>query len=327
MFDNISTGRYDAAMNLKDDTPRHPIRVIAQRTGLTAATIRAWERRYQAVQPTRSEGGQRLYSDQDLERLSVLRELTEGGRSISMVASLAQEDATALLLEDRVALTPGPPNASSWTSAELVEHGYACVLAFDAEGLERMLWRAVLSLGGKTFLREVVTPLQEKIGEGWLKDEVAPAQEHLASGVVDQVLERLINASRSQDGPGLVVATLPGELHGLGARMVATAAVLQGWSVQYLGTDLPPSEIAAAARGVGASAVAVSVVRRECVDETQRAVIKLRDHLDPSIALLIGGRAAPLLAALPSGIWVHDGLGDLPAPPSGRAFSKAAAGL
>lgn len=306
-------------MNSKDDTPRHPIRVIAQRTGLTAATIRAWERRYQAVQPTRSEGGQRLYSDHDLERLIVLRELTEGGRSISMVASLAPEDVTALLVEDRVALTPVAPNGSTWTSAELVEQGYARVRAFDSEGLERMLWRSVLSLGGKTFLREVVAPLLERIGEGWLTGEVSPAQEHLGSGVVDRVLERLINASRSQDGHTLVVATLPGERHGLGARIFTAAAVLQGWGVKYLGTDLPVSEIVVAARGVGASAVGISIVRREYMDETQQAIITLRTQLDPSVALLIGGRAASQLAAdaLPGGIWVHEGLGDIPSPPLG----------
>jgi DNA-binding transcriptional MerR regulator/methylmalonyl-CoA mutase cobalamin-binding subunit len=305
-------------MKSTHDTPRHPIRVIAQRTGLTAATIRAWERRYQAVQPIRSEGGQRLYSDYDLERLGVLRELTEGGRSISMVASLTQQDATALLMEDRVAVTPGTSDGSTWGPAEQVEQGYARVLAFDAEGLERMLWRAVLSLGGKTFLSDVVGPLLERIGKGWVDDEVTPAQEHLGAEVVDQVLERLINVSRSQDGPILVVSTLPGERHGLGARIFSTAAVLQGWTVKYLGTDLPVSEIAAAARGVEASAVGISVVRREHLDETQRAIIALRDQLDPSVALLIGGRAASLLAAnsLPSGVWVHDGLGDLPFPPS-----------
>jgi len=74
-----------------DATPRHPIRVVARRTGLTPATIRAWERRYGAVEPARSEGGQRLYSDLDLERLDTLRHLTEMGRSISSVAPLDRE--------------------------------------------------------------------------------------------------------------------------------------------------------------------------------------------------------------------------------------------
>ena len=66
---------------------RHPIRVVAQRTGLTPATIRAWERRYDAVAPTRSEGGQRVYTDLDVQRLRTLKALTDAGRGISMVAS------------------------------------------------------------------------------------------------------------------------------------------------------------------------------------------------------------------------------------------------
>jgi len=87
-------------MNESDTKPRHPIRVVAQRTGLTPATLRAWERRYGAVDPGRSDAGQRLYSDRDLERLTVLRTLTEAGRPISMVAALSAQEATDLMLED-----------------------------------------------------------------------------------------------------------------------------------------------------------------------------------------------------------------------------------
>ena len=150
---------------------------------------------------------------------------------------------------------------------------------------------------------------------------MSPAREHLASAVIDQVLERLSNASRSDGGPTLVVSTLPGERHGLGARLVSTAAVMQGWSVKYLGIDLPVSEIVAAARGVSAAAVAISLVRREGIDETQRALTSLRQQLDPSVALLVGGRATSLLdvRVLPDGIWIQDGLEDLPAPPTDGA--------
>jgi DNA-binding transcriptional MerR regulator/methylmalonyl-CoA mutase cobalamin-binding subunit len=308
-------------METSDRTPRHPIRVIAQRTGLTTATIRAWERRYQAVQPTRSEGGQRLYSDYDLERLNVLRELTEGGRSISMVAPLSDGEAMGLLLEDRVAVAPGTPDGTIVGPAERVDQAYARMLAFDAEGLERLMWRSALSLGGRTFLNEVVSPFLTRVGAGWAEGEVSPAQEHLGSGVIDRLLDRLIDASRSDDAPNLVVSTLPGERHGLGARLVSTAAVLQGWSVKYLGTDLPVSEIAGAARGVSAAAVAISLVSRERIDEDQRALASLREQLDPSVALLVGGRATSLLdrTLLPDGIWIQDGLESLPAPPPGGA--------
>lgn len=318
-FDKRSTRLYVADMIDIAKTPRHPIRVVAQRTGLTPATIRAWERRYDAVQPSRSEGGQRLYSDADLDRLSTLRQLTEAGRSISMVASLSPEEAIQLLLEDRVAVPSNGTAAVGFSPEDRVEAAFSRVLAFDAEGLERLLWRSVLSDGGRVFLDDVVGPLLKRIGAGWADGVVSPAQEHLASEVVDHILDRLIATSRTDDGPTLVVSTLPGERHSLGARLVSTAAVLDGWSVAFLGTDLPVSEIVAASRGVDAAAVAISVVGRDNLEADGVAVAELRRQLDPKVALLVGGAAAKLLddSAWPNGIWVQDGLRELPPPPPG----------
>src|SRR5687768_12427129 len=70
--------------------PRHPIGVVADRTGLSPDVLRVWERRYGVVEPQRSAGGQRLYSDADVERLVLLHRATRGGHGISHVASLSR---------------------------------------------------------------------------------------------------------------------------------------------------------------------------------------------------------------------------------------------
>lgn len=300
-------------MNGSDSTPRHPIRVVAQRTGLTPATIRAWERRYGAVRPSRSEGGQRLYSDQDVERLTLLRDLTDVGRSISMVAGLTDDEAHALLLEDRAAVTLPGPSANGEPSSGFIEQSYAYMLDLDAGGMERSLWRAAMSLNGRAFLGEVVAPLLERIGAGWEAGEVTPGQEHLGSDVIDRVLARLSDPSRSPEGPRLVVATLAGERHGLGARLVSATAAVEGWSVTYLGTDLPVADIAAAANRVGASAVAISVVGSERLAQTLQALMTLRQLLRPGIDVLVGGRGAAMLDSdrLPRGVIVFEGLDGL----------------
>ena len=67
--------------------PRYPVRLVALQTGLTPHVLRAWERRYGVVTPTRTDGGQRLYSQLDIERLSRLRRLTERGHGIGRLAS------------------------------------------------------------------------------------------------------------------------------------------------------------------------------------------------------------------------------------------------
>lgn len=86
----------------------HPIRVVEQRTGLTAATLRAWERRYGVVEPTRSDGGHRLYSDDDVYRLRALVRAVEGGRSIGQVAALTTDEVERLIQEDREERLPAP---------------------------------------------------------------------------------------------------------------------------------------------------------------------------------------------------------------------------
>ena len=267
---------------------RHPIRVVAQRTGLTPATIRAWERRYDAVVPTRSEGGQRVYSDLDVQRLHTLKALTDAGRGISMVAHLSPMDAEALLTEDLS--TPTLPGSTRLIAPPTsVDEAYEYVRALDAEGLERSLWRALVTHGARPFLSRVAGQLMRRIGEGWEGGDITPAQEHLASEVIEQLLDRLVDRVRSPDGPKLIVSTLTGERHGLGARLASAAATFDGWSVVYLGTDLPVGEVAMAAGALGADAVAISVVRRIEAVASAQALADLRRRLDPHVLLFVGG--------------------------------------
>jgi MerR family transcriptional regulator, light-induced transcriptional regulator len=300
-------------MNGPDATPRHPIRVVARRTGLTPATIRAWERRYGAVEPARSEGGQRLYSDLDLERLETLRRLTEMGRSIGSVASLGRDEAAALLREDASAAGDRPLTAAGALETWL-EQAYSLVSSLDDAGLERTLWRAFSSMGGPRFLDEVAVPLLRRVGDAWEEGELSPAQEHLGSEVIDRVLAEVADrALPVGNGPRLVVATLPGERHGLGARLVAAAAALEGWTPTYLGTDLPASDIAAAAVRLRARAVAVSMVACEAVAQAPGSLAELRRELPEGVALLVGGRASAELEAtgIPPGVRLLDGLEEL----------------
>jgi len=297
-------------MDIYETIPRHPIRVVAQRTGLTPATIRAWERRYAAVAPSRSDGGQRVYSDQDVKRLITLRDLTKGGRSISVVADLSNAAAEALLMEDRAMAVATEGSSENGAPEGWIDRAYTQVRAIDADGLERTLWQAVMTLGAQSFLDDVVGSLLTQIGEGWVKGEITPAQEHLSTGIIIQILQRLTDQARVKDGPTLVVATLQGELHGLGARLTSAVAIFEGWRVVYLGTDLPVVDIVTTAESVNASAVAISIVNLDKLSDTVSLIRTLRERLDPQVSLLLGGGAAGVLEAdrLPLGVSLLSGL-------------------
>jgi DNA-binding transcriptional MerR regulator/methylmalonyl-CoA mutase cobalamin-binding subunit len=308
-FDMTWTEGYTLRMTSTATKPRHPIRVVSQRTGLTPATLRAWERRYGVVEPERSEGGQRLYSDDDVLRLVRLRLLTEAGRSISSVAALTDDEAQALLEEDRdtVGSTGSSERPAADDPAEVIRRSVGYTLALDGVALEKELRRAAVTLGAHVFLEDVVAPLLHRIGSGWARGEVRPAHEHLCTAVVEGVLTWLREpVSSPSDAHRVLVTTLPGERHGLGAMLVATAAGLEGWQVTHLGTDLPPPDIAQAAVSVGARAVALSVVHVADPSATAKDLATLRGALPAETALILGGAGVEALKGrvLPPGTLV-----------------------
>lgn len=281
--------------------------MVIKRTGLTADLLRAWERRYGAVHPQRSAGGQRLYSDDDIDRLSLLRRATAAGHSIGEVARL---DASAL-----EALVETPSRAEAAAPDDAVDAIVASALAaaerLDAAGVEAALKRGLLAFGGTTLIDRVVSRFLTSVGDRWHAGTLSPAHEHLASTAVRRVIGWIADAySVSARAPKLLVATPAGEQHEFGAMLVAAAAIEEGWRVVYLGTDLPASDIASAAKQAGARAVALSLVYAaepaglDAVWQTARA-------LPRGVPLLVGGAAAMAQAdALGSEVRV---LADIPA--------------
>lgn len=296
----------------KDTTPRHPIRVASQRTGLTPATLRAWERRYGVVDPERSDGGQRLYSDHDVERLTRLRLLTEAGRSISQVAELSDEEARALLAEDREAAAPeSRPTSYTVSPGRLVDTAFHFVQTMNDGELEYTLRRAAVTLGAAVFTEEVVTPLLHRIGEAWAEDDLTPGQEHVATAVVERVLGWVTEPmSASAKGPKLLVTTLPDERHGLGTKLAGVTAALAGWQVCDMGTDLPPENVVEGALTMDVKVVAVSMVNPELNGRALRSLRALRAELPETVRLVVGGAAAAELQgdSVPGGVEVFRSL-------------------
>lgn len=270
------------------DIPRHPVRVAAQKTGLSSHVLRAWERRYGVVAPTRTEGGQRLYSDADIERLTLLSTLASRGGAIGQLADLPTAELTRLSREDMVAApTPEVQDTARWR--ELAFHA---IEAMDGLRLRRELSRGVMALGVTAFLEEVADPLLREIGARWHEGRLSIAQEHLGTVVVREVLGWVRESAETSDSaPRLVVATLVNQLHEGGALLAAAAAAAEGWRVTYLGTNLPSADIAATAVRTGARAVAVSVIFPADDPAVPGYFATLRQGLPAHVALLVGGSA------------------------------------
>jgi methanogenic corrinoid protein MtbC1 len=278
--------------------PRHPIQVAARRSGLSPDVIRVWERRYGAVSPARSETNRRLYSDDDVERLLLLGQVTRAGRRIGDVASMSLEELRATAAADRQAAERMTPAAASRPRSRPVQrHLTVChdaVGRFDAAALEEALSDASIDLAPPVFMEHLLMPLMETIGLQWEEGALRVAHEHMASAVVRSYIGSLNNSGRLPEGaPEIVVATPAGQRHELGALMAAIAASSDGWRVTYLGPDLPAEDIAAAAKSRNATAVALSIVYPADDSRLNRELKRLSTQLGGSVALFAGGASAP----------------------------------
>ena len=280
-------------MTLSHDSPVYTVRIVLRRTGLTAELLRAWERRYEVVAPGRTPGGQRLYSESDVERLLLLKRATMYGHSIGRVAQLSNEEVAGLL--DTV---PRPPET---TTAEPVS-GYAdsvrrrCLEAvgwMDGAALDAQLRQAAIRLGPVQFAEQVVVPFVRDIGEMWHEGKIRIVQEHLATATIRQVMSNLLAFTVAPaSAPIFVAATTSGQHHEIGALLAAAIAAGEGWKAVYLGADLPGEEIAAAAERLRARAVGVSILFPADDPAIAPDLRALSQALGSRIPVFVGGEGA-----------------------------------
>jgi DNA-binding transcriptional MerR regulator/methylmalonyl-CoA mutase cobalamin-binding subunit len=277
---------------------RHSIGVVSRRTGLKPDVIRAWERRYGAVRPSRTATNRRHYSDEDVDRLLLLRQATMTGRQIGEVSGLSTDELRLLVATDQAALARAPRSfrRTSAGEAESGSHVSACLSAVEnlsTHELQFRLDRATVDLSHQCVLEDVLIPLLEKIGHLWEEGKLRIAHEHMASNVIGAYLGTVrLSFGATDNAPPLIVGTPVRQHHELGALIAAAAAASEGWRVTFLGANLPAEELAAAARQTAARAIALSLVYPGDDPHLERELIRLRRLLGQNVHLIVGGRSS-----------------------------------
>jgi MerR family transcriptional regulator, light-induced transcriptional regulator len=269
---------------------RYPIRAVSRLTGLGIDTLRAWERRHHAVTPSRDDRG-RIYTDADVDRLRLLRDVVARGHSIGRVARLDRDSLRGLAdgpPEPAVASSGAPPRAIALDLDRLM----AAIETFDAITLDATLSRAAALLDPAELMDAVLIPLLVRVGDDWHAGRGTIAHEHFLSTAVRSVLGSVLRTQRRDASAGrLLFATPSGEPHEFGTLGAALLAAGGGAGVLYLGADLPADEIvsSAAAASVDAVVLGVTSIGRAEVATALRGVAR---RLPPDVELWIGGPAA-----------------------------------
>jgi len=193
--------------------------------------LRAWEARYGLLSPERTEGGLRLFSEEDERRVRLMRKHIAGGLSASEAARLARS---------------GEESASHEGPASFAE--IQTTLARGIEALDEPMVHSALDQLFRAFalpfaLSEVILPFLHQLGERWAAAETSIAHEHFASNVIGGRLRALTQGWGNGVGPRAVLACPPGERHEFGLLCFGLALREHGWRITYLGADMPLCEI------------------------------------------------------------------------------------
>ncbi|HOJ05784.1 MAG TPA: MerR family transcriptional regulator [Bacteroidota bacterium] len=278
---------------------KYPIRLASEMSGVSVYVIRAWEKRHRILSPERTTSNRRLYSDRDIERLILLRQLIESGHSIGELATLSSEALMELLAKERTGKhVPNPGSSGSSEARDYQGDMLAAVRALDVRSLEDALTQASLHLSQQALIGEVIAPFLESIGRHWQEGTIRIAHEHLATAAVRTFLGSIVaSAPRFPNAPTALVCTPVNQLHELGALFAAATVATRGWNVVYLGANLPAEEVAAAVHQLSARMLILGIVFPADDAVLHRDLRRLATLLPDDVAVAAGGRAAGAYAA------------------------------
>lgn len=239
---------------------------LSRRVGVPPELLRAWEQRYGLLRPVRSDGGFRLYTAADEDRVRSMRRHLDAGISAAQAARL-------------VLAEPSDEDAEPATSdlADALER-------LDEPGTHTALDRLLARFTLQTVLRDVLLPYLRELGERWERGEASVAQEHFASNVLRGRLLGLARGWGRSAGPRAVLACAPEELHDLPLIVFGLALHARGWSITYFGADTPVATIQEALEDVAPRLVVVSATRSDRLRAAQAQLADLAQHVPIALA-------------------------------------------
>lgn len=264
----------------------YSIKAITTLTGLTPETLRAWERRYIGISPARSLNGRRSYSQDELDKLILLAELTRNGHAISKIAHLDTEALTELKQQNEQSLIL----QQSPLLTQLIE----ALQDYRIDRCEELLKKALIASEPLEFVRDILLPALSKVGDLWHQSKINIAQEHMFSSCVKRIILSLINSVQQNaiNQPAMLFATPSDEPHEFGILCCTLLASVHRYRCYYLGANLPAPDIIEASQHLKPDIMVLGLTKTppsaETVEQLQ-VILNSRDKLYKKTEIWIGG--------------------------------------
>lgn len=295
--------------------PRYNMKAVTRRTGIAAATLRAWERRYSALSPQRSDGNYRLYSERDIAVLKWLQAQLDAGLSISRAVALLErlklrdssrgstgkpyvdlgtdvdvdvDEPTAESVDHSGTLTlPADPTASSWENLSVAL--YKALIDMDEQAAGLVLAESFALYQVDQVCLEVMIPVMRRVGEAWHNGSISVVNEHFASAYLHGRLLSIFSSYVAVNGPLILVGTAPGELHELGSLIFAILLRRHGLNVRFVGTNVPLVDLVRTIEQLRPRAVALAATLVETAHQLRGLPTQFNQNY-PDMLLVLGGQ-------------------------------------
>lgn len=276
------------------DEPLFNMKAVEQQTGISAATLRAWERRYSLVEPKRTSSGYRLYSDRDVALLRWVRTRMDEGLTISRVVAMLdnlRDSSDPIWIESGDGQMPVkydmplPPKS-------LVQPLFQALIDLDDDRADEIIDQAFAMYTMPTVCAELIAPTLVEIGAAWQRGDILATTEHFATNYVRGRLLALLQAyPRRPEMPMLFIGCAPNERHEFGALILAVMLRQQGFNVVYLGQDVPLDDMIQAASQEHPAMICLSANSPATALILRDAKSRLQNLEPPAPLFSYGGRA------------------------------------
>lgn len=271
----------------------HPISNVERDTGISKDTLRVWERRYGFPVPERNAKGERLYPDNQVAQLVTIRKLLDHGMRPNKVVPLIPEELQALADE----------YLGSFTDRDIPDDLKEILLAVqrcDLARLDELLHSQLAMKGLEGCVIKVISPMMEWIGELWAAEHLEIFEEHLLTRQIYRFLDLVISRSILPEGEKpIILATLPGEQHGIGLIMTEAILLTRGIPSINLGAQIPITQLAMVAERADARAIGLSFSASFPARKIRPQMNELLEATPDSVEILIGGTGTLHLKRVP----------------------------
>jgi len=254
---------------------KYNIKAISNMVGIQPGTLRAWERRYQILNPVRNDSGHRLYTEEDLRKLKWLTEKVSGGFTISQAVSLLEtESSTVGTFEEE-----GEVDSPQKIRDELL----TMLLSFEEGKAQDLINHAFSLYSVEKVVIDILGSLLMTVGDMWEKGQITSAHEHYTTQVLKTRIS-MIFYSLPSNGllPKAIAVCGPNETHEVGLLIFTLFLRRKGFEVIYLGSSIEDKDVELIVKEVDPTFLFMSCTMMENAEKTlnlTNQMIKKFPHL------------------------------------------------